>query len=97
MTTIEREDADLSAIREDLLALKSDMGRILRHFKADVLDGAQGATDRIGGGLCNAGAGAADQSLRSAKAVGAWVERQPMLAFLIAVSVGYFGARALSR
>ena len=97
MTTNAQEDADLTVIREDLLALKSDMGRILKHFKADVLDTAQGATDRIGGGICTAGTGAADQSLRSAKAVGAWVERQPMLAFLIAVGVGYFGARALSR
>ena len=97
MTTIGREGADLSAIEDDLLALKSDMVRILKHFKGDVLDTAQGTTEHIGAGISNAGADAADRGLRSAKAIGAWVERRPMLAFVIAVGVGYFGARALSR
>ena len=34
---------------------------------------------------------------RSAKAVGAWVEKQPVLALLIALGVGYIGARAFLR
>ena len=34
---------------------------------------------------------------RSVKAVRAWVEKQPVLALLIALGVGYVGARAFLR
>ena len=37
------------------------------------------------------------QGERSVKAVGDWVEKQPVLALLIALGVGYVGARAFLR
>ena len=97
MTATAHEDADIAAIREDLQALRSDVRRLLAHLNGRVLDTARATADGIGDGICDAGVGAAYQSLRSARALGAWVERKPLLAFFIAASAGYIGARALSR
>jgi hypothetical protein len=88
---------DLAALRDDLATLKRDVAGLIEHVKggaADTVHNAADEIDRQARGLCHE-AGA--QGARSAKAIGAWVEKQPVLALLIALGVGYVGARAFLR
>ena len=88
---------DLAALRDDLATLKRDVAGLIEHVEGGATDAVHDAADEIdrkARGLCDdAGAEAA----RSAKAIGAWVEKQPVLALLIALGVGYVGARAFLR
>jgi hypothetical protein len=97
MDTSINSDADLAAIRGDLAALKGDVGSLIEHLKSGAKNGVQNAADQISGGVQGFSQSAADSGQRSATAIGAWVEKQPLLALLVAFGVGYVGARALSR
>ena len=88
---------DLAALRGDLAALKSDVASLIEHLKIDAKSGARNAADQFTGGVRELSRTATDGGQQSVKAVGGWVDQQPVLAFLIAVGVGYVGARALSR
>jgi hypothetical protein len=93
----ESTNADLAALQDDLAALKRDVAVLIEHLKGGAADKAQSVAEQIGRearGLCRE---AGLEGERSAKAVGAWVEKQPVLALLIALGVGYVGARALLR
>ena len=90
-------EKDLAALRADLAALKNDVANLVEHIKVGVKSSAQDAVDQVRGGVRGVSRTAADQGQQSAKAVGDWVDQQPMLAVLIAVGVGYFGLRALLR
>ena len=59
--------------------------------------GAHTAADQISGSVRDLSRGAVDGGQQSAKAIGTWIEEKPVLAFLIAVGVGYVGVRALLR
>jgi hypothetical protein len=88
---------DLAAFRDDLAALKLDVANLVEHLKGGAADKVRSAAeqiDREARGFCRE---AGLEGERSAKAVGAWVEKQPVLALLIALGVGYVGARALLR
>ncbi len=88
---------DLAALRDDLAALKRDVAGLVEHLKggaADKMRNAAEQIDREAGGFCRE---VGLEGERSVKAVGAWVEKQPVLALLIALGVGYVGARALLR
>ena len=90
-------ELDLAASREDLAALKRDVASLIEHIKGGATDTVQNAAeqiDRRARGFCHE-AGAEGE--RSAKAIGLWVEKQPVLALLIALGVGYVGARAFLR
>ncbi|THD44090.1 MAG: hypothetical protein E7774_11325 [Bradyrhizobium sp.] len=90
-------DMDLAALRDDLATLKHDVSNLIEHIKGGATDKARnaaGRSDRGARGFCH-DMGA--QGERSAKAVGLWVGKQPALALLIALGVGYFGARAFFR
>jgi hypothetical protein len=90
-------EMDLAGFRDDLAALKRDVVSLIEHVKggaADEVHDAAEQIDRGARGFCHA-AGAEGE--RSAKAIGAWVEKQPVLALLIALGVGYVGARAFLR
>jgi hypothetical protein len=90
-------ETDLAAFRDDLAALRRDVSSLIEHVKGGAADKVQNAADEIdrrARGFCH-DAGAEGE--RSAKAVGAWVEKQPVLALLIALGVGYIGARAFLR
>ena len=90
-------EMDLASFRDDLAALKRDVASLIEHLKGGATDKVQNAAaeiDRGARGFCHE-AGAEGE--RSAKAIGAWVEKQPVLALLIALGVGYVGARAFLR
>jgi hypothetical protein len=90
-------EQDFAAFRSDLAALKHDVTSLIEHIKGGATDSVQNAAeqiDREARGFCHQ-AGAEGE--RSAKAIGAWVEKQPILALLIALGVGYVGARAFLR
>jgi hypothetical protein len=90
-------EQDFAAFRSDLAALKHDVTGLIEHIKGGATDRVQNAAEKIdreARGFCHE-AGAEGE--RSAKAIGAWVEKQPVLALLIALGVGYVGARAFLR
>jgi hypothetical protein len=93
----ESTNPDLAAFRDDLAALKRDVAGLVEHLKGWAAAKAQSAAEEIGRearGFCRE---AGLEGERSVNAVGACVERQPVLALLIALGVGYVGARALLR
>jgi hypothetical protein len=88
---------DLAALRDDLATLKRDVTTLIESVKGGATDKVQDAAEQIdhnARGFCHE-AGAEGE--RSAKAIGAWVEKQPVLALLIALGVGYVGARVFLR
>jgi ABC-type transporter Mla subunit MlaD len=90
-------DAALAAVRGDLAALRSDVGALVANLQKKTRNGASDAADQISGTVKGLSETAADSGQQSAKAIGAWIEEKPLLAFLIAVGVGYVGVRALLR
>jgi ElaB/YqjD/DUF883 family membrane-anchored ribosome-binding protein len=90
-------DADLAAVRNDLAALRSDVSSLIANLDKGARHGAQNAADQISGSVRDFSQGAVDGGQQSAKIVGAWIEEKPVLAFLIALGVGYVGVRALLR
>jgi hypothetical protein len=97
MAESKNAEMDVAAFRDDLAALKHDVASLIDHVKGGATDKVHNAAeqlDRGARGFCHE-AGAEGE--RSAKAIGAWVEKQPVLALLIALGVGYVGARAFLR
>jgi ElaB/YqjD/DUF883 family membrane-anchored ribosome-binding protein len=97
MAESKNAEMDLAAFHDDLAALKQDVASLIAHVKGEATDKVQDAAeqlDRKARGICH-DVGAEGE--RSVKAVGAWVEKQPVLALLIALGVGYVGARAFLR
>jgi cytochrome c-type biogenesis protein CcmH/NrfG len=97
MAESKNAEMDLAAFRDDLAALKRDVASLIDHVKGGATEKVQDAAqqiDREARGFCHE-VGAEGE--RSAKAIGAWVEKQPVLALLIALGVGYVGARAFLR
>ena len=99
MAELKNAEMDLAAFRDDLAALKQrrrepDRARQRRSGgKVQTrLAETPPAIDRGARGFARAAEGE-----RSVKAIGAWVEKQPVLALLIALGVGYVGARAFLR
>ena len=97
MTASINESAEFASVREDLAALRADMGALISQLQKQAGDGAKDTARQISGGVRDLSQGVADGGRQSARAMGAWVEEQPVLAFLIAIGVGYVGARALLR
>lgn len=91
------ESAELASVREDLAALRTDMGALIAQLEKGAREGARDTAKQTSGGVRDLSRSAADGGRQSARAMGAWVEEQPVLAFLVAIGVGYIGARALLR
>jgi hypothetical protein len=90
-------DADLAAIRSDLSSLKGDVARLIEHFRGEVRSGVQDVSDQITDTVRASYENAAANGEQTAKAIGLWIGRQPLLSLGIALGVGYLGARAFSR
>ena len=90
-------DPDLAAIREDLLALKRDVASLVEHIKSGATNRVQNAADQIDRGVRSLRQQAGAEGERSAQAISVFVERRPLVALMIAVGVGYIGARVLRR
>lgn len=86
-------DNDLAALRDQLALLRAEIGKLTKDVArhASVLDGrfATDASTGVGGfARCVVAEGE-----RSAEAVALWAVRQPFLAFVMGVAIGYVGAR----
>jgi len=90
-------EMDLAAFRDDLAALKNDVASLIDHVKGGATDKVYAAAEQIDRGARSIYHDVGAEGERSAKAVSAWVEKQPVLALLIALGVGYVGARAFLR
>ena len=90
-------DADLAAVRNDLAALRGDVSSLIANLDKGARSGARNAADQISGSVRDLSQGAVDGGQQSAKVIGAWIEEKPVLAFLIALGVGYVGVRAFLR
>jgi hypothetical protein len=97
MAESKNAEMDLAAFRDDLAALKHDVASLIEHVKGGAADKVQNAAERIDRGARGICRDVGEEGERSVKAVGDWVERQPVLALLIALGVGYVGARAFLR
>ena len=97
MTESKSAEMDLAAFRDDLAALRADVSSLIEHVKGGAADTVQNAAEQIDRGARGFCHEAGAEGERSAKAIGAWVEKQPVLALLIALGVGYVGARAFLR
>ena len=97
MTESKSAEMDLAAFRDDLAALRADVSSLIEHVKGEATDKVQNAAEQIDRGARGFCHEAGAEGERSAKAIGAWVEKQPVLALLIALGVGYVGARAFLR
>ena len=90
-------DPDLAALREDLLALKRDVASLIEHIKGGATNRVQNAADQIDRGVRSLRQQAGAEGERSAQAISAFVEKQPFVALMIAVGIGYIGASVLRR
>lgn len=90
-------DVDLAAVRNDLAALRTDVASLISNLDKGARNGARNAADQFSGSVRGLSQNAVDGGQQSAKMIGAFVEEKPVLAFLIALGVGYFGVRALLR
>jgi ElaB/YqjD/DUF883 family membrane-anchored ribosome-binding protein len=90
-------DPDLAALREDLVALKRDVASLIAHIKGGATNTVQNAADQIDRGVRSLRQQAGAEGERSAQAISVFVEKQPFVALMIAVGIGYIGARVLRR
>ena len=90
-------NADIDALRSDVAALKDDVGRLIDHLKDGARDSVRNVADQFNGQVRGLSESASAQGERSVKALGAWVEEGPVLALLMAIGIGYIGARVFSR
>jgi hypothetical protein len=97
MAESKNAEMDLAAFRDDLAALKHDVASLIAHVKSGAADTVQNTAEQIDRGARGIYHDVGAEGERSAKAVSAWVEKQPILALLIALGVGYVGARTLLR
>lgn len=90
-------DPTLSALRDDLTALKQDVAGLLEHLKVGASSGAQSAAEHVDDAahrLCGSISASGEQSIKD---IGRQVEEHPLLALLLALGVGYLSGRLLSR
>jgi ElaB/YqjD/DUF883 family membrane-anchored ribosome-binding protein len=90
-------DPDLAVLREDLVALKRDVASLIEHIKGGATNSVQNVADQIERTVRSLRQQAGAERERSAKAISVFVEKQPFVALMIAVGIGYIGARVLRR
>ena len=97
MTASIRSDIDLDTVKSDIAALRGDVAALIEHLRQNASEGASAVHDEIGHRVNSLGKEAARDGRDAADALTAWVSQRPVLASLIALCVGYVGARALLR
>ena len=90
-------DPYIALFREDLVILKGDVASLIEHIKGGATNNVQNATNQIEQHVRSLLQEAGAQGERSAKAVKVFTEKQPLVALIIAVGIGYVGARVLRR
>jgi hypothetical protein len=97
MSITSNQAADLTTLRDDIATLKHDVASLIEHLKLGVTNGAQRAASRIDDGSRGLYRDLSAEGGRAAKAFGRRIEKEPVLALLIFLGVGYIGGRFLSR
>ena len=95
MTTIASGKADFAEVRNDLAALKRDVGRLIAHLEGDARNKFRNGADQISQSARDLSHSATAQGRRSANAIGVWSAERPVMVFLIALGVGYLGVRSI--
>lgn len=90
-------DPDIALFREDLARLKRDVASLIEHIKGGATNNVQNATNQVERHVRSLRQEAGAQGERSAQAVRVFTEKQPLAALIIAVGIGYVGARVLRR
>ena len=91
----ETEDkSDIEILKDDVAALKRDLGTLVEHLKGGA---AGGATSQLGDEAKQLYARLAAEGARSAEALGKKVEEQPLTSLLISFVVGFVAGRVLAR
>jgi ElaB/YqjD/DUF883 family membrane-anchored ribosome-binding protein len=90
-------DPDIALFREDLVILKRDVASLIEHMKDGATNKVQSATNQIERHVRSLRQKAGAQGERSAQVVSVFTEKQPFVALMIAVWIGYVGARVLRR
>jgi hypothetical protein len=96
MSIATKQDPDLATLQHDLAALKRDVASLVEHLQAGATHGVQGAAALAGDHSRRLYRNAAAEGERALKTIGGQVERQPLVALLIAIGVGYIGGRILA-
>jgi hypothetical protein len=86
-------DLDLAV----LVALKRDVTSLIEHIKGGATNTGQNAADQIDRGVRSLRQQGGAEGARSAKAISVFVEKQAFVALMIAIGIGYIGARVLRR
>jgi hypothetical protein len=90
-------DDAIAGVRNDLDALRKDVSALVSTLDKSARANARNAADQFNGSVRGLSQSAVDGGQQSAKMLAGLVEEKPVLAFLLAVGVGYFGIRALLR
>ena len=90
-------DPDIALFRKDLVILKPDVASLIEHIKGGATNNFQNATNQVERHVRSLHQEAGAQGERSAKAVRVFTEKQPLVALIIAVGIGYVGARVRRR
>ena len=87
-------DPDVALFREDLVILKRDVASLIEHIKGRATNKVQNANNQVERHVRSLRQA---QRERSAQAIRVFTEKQPLVALIIAVGIGYVGARVLRR
>jgi ElaB/YqjD/DUF883 family membrane-anchored ribosome-binding protein len=90
-------DPDIALVREDLVILKRDVASLIEHIKGGATNKVQNATNQIERHVRSLRQEAGARGERSAQAVSVFTEKQPLVELMIAVGIGFVGARLLRR
>jgi hypothetical protein len=87
-------DPNIAPFREDLVILKRV---VARNIKRGATNKVKNATNQVERHVRSVRQEAGAQGERSAEAVRVFTEKQPLVALIIAVGIGYVGTRELRR
>ena len=90
-------EPDLALFREDLFNLKRDVASLIEHMKGGAANTVQNAADDVERRVRSLRREVTAEGERSAEALSLFIENQPLIAFMVAVGIGYVGARVLQR
>jgi hypothetical protein len=90
-------DPDVALFREDLVMLKRDVASLIELIKGRATNKVQNVTNQVERDVRSLRQEAGAQGERSAEAIRVFTEKQPLAALIIAVGIGYVGARVLRR
>lgn len=84
---------DVSALRDDIVALQRDVRILLQHLKSDAAAGAQSAAEQFGENASEAYQHLAAEAAHSVEALERRVEERPLTALMVAAAIGYVAGR----